>query len=124
MFCSSRRHSFGFWNSLTLHTGDSYKRVRQKERDSVPFPGSSTEVCNALIVTPCPAYTFMSWCLSAVSSCFATAPHCMATDISVRILCAVMRNILSFYVEELLAPRPAPSWRTTLCPLSAIVYSV
>ena len=108
MFCSPPRHSFVFWDSLTLHTGDNYKRLRQKERDSDPFPGSRAEVYNALIVTPCPAYCFMSCCLSAVSSCFASAPHCMATDISMCRPCAVMRNVLSFYGKQLLAPRPAP----------------
>jgi hypothetical protein len=107
-FVLHRGVHFGFWDSLTLRTGGNYKRVRQKERVCDPFPGSSAEVCNALIVTPCFAYTFMSWCFSTVSSCFASAPHCMATDISMRRPCAVMRNVLSFYGEELLASHSAP----------------
>jgi hypothetical protein len=34
------------------------------------------------------------------------------------------RNRLIFYGEELLAPRPTPSWRTTPCRLSATAYSI
>lgn len=69
--------SVGFWNSHTLRTGDNYRRIRPKGHDSDPS-GSRAEVYNALIVTPCPAYTFMSCWLSAVNSCFASAPHCMS----------------------------------------------
>jgi hypothetical protein len=124
LFCSSPRHWFGFRDSLTLLTGDNYRRIRQKDRDCDRFPCSSAEVNNALIVTPCSAYTFMAWCLSTVSSCFASAPHCMATDISLRRPCAVMRNVLSFTVSSCWHLAQPPSWRTTHCPLSAIVYSV
>ena len=34
------------------------------------------------------------------------------------------RNKIRFYGEELLAPRPTPSWRTTPCRLSATAYSI
>jgi len=33
-------------------------------------------------------------------------------------------NMVSFYGEELLAPRPTPSWRTNPCRLSATAYSI
>jgi hypothetical protein len=33
------------------------------------------------------------------------------------------RNMIRFYGEELLAPRPTPSWRTTTCRLSQTAYS-
>jgi hypothetical protein len=36
----------------------------------------------------------------------------------------MFRNKASFYGEELLAPRPTPSWRTTLCRLSVTVQSI
>ena len=91
-----------------MRTGENYERVRQKERDFDRSRGSSAVVYNALIVTPRPAYAFMPCCPSAVGSCIVSAPHCMATDISVCRLCAVLLNVLSFYGEELLALRPIP----------------
>jgi hypothetical protein len=38
--------------------------------------------------------------------------------------CAMFRKTVIFYGEELLAPRPTPNWRTTLCRLSATAYSM
>jgi hypothetical protein len=38
--------------------------------------------------------------------------------------CLTFRNKLGFYGEELLAPRPTPSWRTTLCRQSATTYAI
>jgi len=36
----------------------------------------------------------------------------------------MIRNMISFYVKELLHPAQSPSWRTTYCRLSATAYSV
>jgi hypothetical protein len=43
---------------------------------------------------------------------------------SPRLSVLTFRNMIRFYGEELLAPRPTPSWRTTPCRLSTTAYSV
>jgi hypothetical protein len=61
-------------------------------------------------------------CSQQPSTC--TYPEQILSKKSIPRTSATLRNKIIFYGEELLAPRPTPSWRPTPCRLPATAYSV